>query len=275
MTSCLFIFSILILALLSGCAPSPNTEPTTTSTPSPIPTQTVVWFPPTPTSTPYSTPQVTPTPEMLTGIGEVVIRDDFSDPSLWESLKRPSGQVVIVPGELAISVTGVNGYLFSQRNSPSYQDFYLEATLKTSLCRDGDSFGLLIKTNSFQDYYRWVINCDGFERLERVRDGSVGVLQDWVASAEVFPGAPQTFHLGVLARGKEMRFFVNDLYQFSIIDDAFKSGGIGVFARSTGESQVSVGYRDIQVSNLEDGIPLPTPQIIPSTTPESSSTPDQ
>ena len=90
------------------------------------------------------------------------------------------------PGELAISVSGANGYLFSQRNAPSLQDFYVEATLKTNLCRDGDTFGLLLRTNSFQDYYRWAINCDGYERLERVRAGTVGVLQDWLRPPRCF-----------------------------------------------------------------------------------------
>ena len=267
------VIFLLILLLLNGCVPIAAEVPAFTTTPSPVPTQTVVWFPETPTATPISTLEVTPTPEMLTGVGEIALQDEFSDPSLWESLKRPSGQVVVSPGELAISVSSANGYLFSQRNSPPLQDFYLEATLKTNLCRDGDTFGLLVRTNSFQDYYRWAINCDGYERLERVRAGTVGILQDWVASAQVLPGAPQTFRLGVLARGEEMRFFVNDLYQFSITDDAFKSGGIGVFARSTGDSPVSVGFRDLQISTLKDGIPIPTPRALPQITPKTSETP--
>jgi hypothetical protein len=267
------VIFLLILPLLNGCVPKAAEVPASTATPSLVPTQTVIWFPETPTSTPISTLEVTPTPEMLTGIGEIAIQDDFSDSSLWESLKRPSGQVVVSPGELAISVSGANGYLFSQRNAPSLQDFYLEATLKTNLCRDGDTFGLLLRTNSFQDYYRWAINCDGYERIERVRAGTVGVLQDWIASAQVLPGAPQTFRLGVLARGEEMRFFVNDLYQFSITDDAFKNGGIGVFARSTDDSPVSVGFRDFQVSNLKEGIPIPTPRVLPQITPKTSETP--
>jgi len=269
------VIFLLILLLLNGCVPIAAEVPAFTTTPSAVPTQTVVWFPETPTATPISTLEVTPTPEMLTGIGEIAFQDEFSDPSLWESLKRPSGQVVVSPGELAISVSGANGYLFSQRNSPPLQDFYLEATLKTNLCRDGDTFGLLVRTNSFQDYYRWAINCDGYERLERVRAGTVGILQDWVASAQVLPGAPQTFRLGVLARGEEMRFFVNDLYQFSITDDAFKSGGIGVFARSTGDSPVSVGFRDLQISTLKDGIPIPTPRALQQITPKTSETPQK
>jgi hypothetical protein len=269
----LALLPLLLLPLMAGCAAPPQELPTATASPSPLPSPTVVWFPPTPTHTPFPTAVITPTPQMLTGIGALAVQDDFSDPSLWQSLKRPSGQVVISSPELAISLSGPNGYLFSQRNNPVLSDFYLEATLKTSLCNGGDAFGLLLRTSTFQDYYRWQINCDGYQRVERVRGGSVSVLQDWSPSPQVLPGAPQTFKLGMIASGNELRFFVDDTYQFSVFDDAFQNGGVGFFARSTGETPVSAGIRDLKVYNLSGSLPIPTPrsglpaQSTPSVTP--------
>ncbi len=269
----LLVLFLLLLPLAAGCATPVEELPTPTASPSPIPSPTVVWFPPTPTHTPFPTRAITPTPEMRTGIGDLAFQDDFSEPSLWQSLKRPSGQVVIVSPELAISLAGANGYLFSQRNNPTLSDFYLEATLKTSLCTGGDSFGLLMRTTTFQDYYRWQINCDGYQRLERVRGGTVGVLQDWFPSPQVLPGAPQTFRLGVLASGDELRFFVDDIYQFSVFDDAFRSGGVGFFARSSGQTPVSAGIRDLKVYNLSGSLPIPTPRDGISTQSSPSVTP--
>jgi len=260
----------LLLPLLAGCAAPVLELPTATASPSPQPSPTAVWFPPTPTFTPFPTAAITPTPEMLTGIGALAFEDDFSQPSLWQSLKRPSGQVVISSPDLAISLSGAGGYLFSQRNNPVLSDFYLEATLKTGLCSGGDSFGLLFRTSTFQDYYRWQINCDGYQRVERVRGGSVSVLQDWSPSSQVLPGAPQTFRLGLLANGNELRFFVDDIYQFSVFDNAFQSGGVGFFARSTTETPVSAGIRDLKVYNLSGSLPIPTPRgatlILPTAT---------
>lgn len=258
----LLVLTIVLVLVTSGCVTPPEEAPTPTATITSLPSPTVVWFPPTPTNAPFPTLEVTPTPEMLTGIGELAFQDDFSEASLWQSLKRPSGQVVISSPELAISLSGANGYLFSQRNNPYLGDFYLETTLKTSLCTGGDSFGLLLRTSTFQDYYRWQINCDGYQRVERVRGGSVSVLQDWSPSPDVLPGAPQTFLLGVLASGNELRFFVDDAYQFSVIDDAFSSGGVGLFARATGDTPVSVSYSDLKVYNLSGRSAIPTPRAV-------------
>ena len=270
----LLVLILLLLPAAAGCVPAPKEIPTPTITATVLPSPTVVWFPPTPTRAPFPTLAVTPTPEMLTGIGELVFQDDFSKDSLWQSLKRPSGQVVIASPELAISLTGANGYLFSQRNNPVLGDFYLETTLMTSLCTGGDSFGLLLRTTTFQDYYRWQINCDGYQRMERIRGGSMGVLQDWSPSPEVLPGAPQTFRLGVLASGNEMRFFVDDFYQFSVFDDAFASGGVGFFARSTGDTPVSVSFRELKVYNLSGSAPVPTPRTVPTSLPAVNATPE-
>ena len=269
----LLVLFLGLLLVTAGCVTPPEEAPTPTNTPTPLPSPTVVWFPPTPTRAPFPTLEVTPTPEMLTGIGELAFQDDFSEASRWQSLKRPSGQVAIVSPELAISLSGANGYLFSQRNNPVLGDFYLETTLKTNLCTGGDSFGLLLRTSTFQDYYRWQINCDGYQRVERVRGGSVTVLQDWSASPEVLPGAPQTFLLGVLTRGNELRFFVDEIYQFSVFDDAFANGGMGFFARATGDTPVSVSYRDLKVYNLNGGLPIPTPRGVLSTLSSPSATP--
>jgi hypothetical protein len=78
----------------------------------------------------------------------------------------------------------------------------------------------------------------------------------------VLPGAPQTFLLGVLASGNELRFFVDDAYQFSVIDDAFSSGGVGLFARATGDTPVSVSYSDLKVYNLSGRSAIPTPRAV-------------
>ena len=139
----LLVLFLLLLPVTARCVPAPEEIPTPTITSTAfLPSPTVVWFPPTPTREPYPTLAVTPTPEMLIGIGDHAFQDDFSIPSpLWQSITRPSGQVVIASPELAIPLTGANGYLFSQRNNPVFGDFYLETTLMTSLCTGGDSFG--------------------------------------------------------------------------------------------------------------------------------------
>jgi hypothetical protein len=56
--------------------------------------------------------------------------------------------------------------------------------------------------------------------------------------------------LAVWAVGKEMRFFVNDYYIFSVSDPAQAKGNLGVFARSAGEMAVTVSFSDLEVREV-------------------------
>jgi hypothetical protein len=264
--NCKRILPLLLITgvFISGCAPRVLDFPTRTPHPSLTPTETVIWFPATPTQTPMPTRAVTPTPEQLTGVGAVALVDDFSLPSLWQPLKRTSGEVAFGAAEQDIAILQPGGYLLSLRNSPQLIDFYLEITASPSLCQDGDSYGLLLRATSIQDYIRFAINCDGYLRVERIRSGEVTVLQDWTGSSQVRAGSPQTFRLGVWARNTEMRFFVDGIYQFTTRDTVFTRGGVGIFARSAGQSSVSVAFKDLVVHELEGGAPIPT--MVPTKT---------
>jgi hypothetical protein len=50
--------------------------------------------------------------------------------------------------------------------------------------------------------------------------------------------------------GEDMRFFVNDQFQFAIRDPMLTSGAIGVFVRSSGETAVTVNFSDFVIYNI-------------------------
>lgn len=269
---------LLLLLVLTGlfipaCSPRELDFPTRTPTPSLTPTETIVWFPPTPTQTPFPTLVLSPTPDLLTDVGPVAIIDDFSQPSLWQPLKRPSGEIAFGSAEQDIAISQPGGYLISLRYSPQLADFYLEMDASPNLCVNGDSYGLLLRVTSIQDYIRFSLNCDGYLRVERVRSGEVTVLQDWSGSSQVRAGAPQTFRLGVWVRGSEMRFFVDGVYQFSVRDTLFDRGGVGIFARSSGQTSVSVAFKNMVIHNLVGSQAIPTMVSTRTQTPGPTKTP--
>jgi hypothetical protein len=62
-----------------------------------------------------------------------------------------------------------------------------------------------------------------------------------------------------------MRFFVNDEYQFSASDPVFTGGVLGAFARSAGDTPVTVSFSDLHVYGL-GALPtaLPSPSVTPT-----------
>jgi hypothetical protein len=223
--------------------------PTETAQPSPTPT--VVWFPPTPTFTPFPTPVITPTADLLTDIGEVLLNDDFSNAEKWSLKSSSEGGVALSKGELTVAIQGSKAFIFSVREEPVLSDFYIEITANPNLCKGTDEYGLLLRVSEAEDYYRYSLSCDSQVRLDRIIGYTAASPQPWLLSGDVPPGAPSVSRLGAWLSGSEMRFFVNGQHQFTVHDPLLTSGRIGIFARSTGANAVTVNFSDLVIRALK------------------------
>jgi hypothetical protein len=240
---------VFFWVFLVACQPSellPPT-PTTTSTPTLTPTATIVWFPPTNTPTPFPTLEITPTPDQRTGIGEVLYTDDFGTGEGWPLTTSARGNVALGLNELTLTLFEPRASVSSVRQGVVFSDFYLEITVRTSLCHGEDEFGLLLRAASQVDFYRFSLSCNGQTRLDRLVGGTASSPQPWIFTSAVPSAAPSTVKLAVWAMGREMRFFINDQFQFEISDPMIPIGGIGVFARAAGETAVTVNFSDLVV----------------------------
>jgi hypothetical protein len=265
------ILLIIYSAFISGCtalsfadpgtgveeAGSPNQELEETASMAvleeiPTPTPTIVWFPPTATPTPFSTLAPQPTPEMRPGLGAVILEDDFSTATAWSLGSTGQARAALSKNELtlAIAPTVEKDYILSLREEPQLSDFYAEITASPSMCRGDDEYGLLVRAASSQDYYRLALTCSGKTRLDRIIKNQTTSPQPWVETGAVPPGAPSTSRLAVWAVGKEMRFFVNDEYLFTVNDSLLPRGGLGVFARSVNDNAVTINFSNLIIKEV-------------------------
>jgi hypothetical protein len=240
------------MVALTACLPTtqlpplPTTTPTRTSTATP----TILWFPPTPTWTPAATILPSTTPDLRSGIGDLIFEDDFSSPEHWITGTSENGTVAIGFNEISLAVTRPKGYLFSTRNEPFLGNFYAEITASPNICTGMDEYGMLIRYNSMVDFYRFSLSCDGQTRLDKLVGGVATSPQPWLPSSSVPTAAPSSSRIGVWASGSELRFFVNDEFQFSVTDRMLPGGVIGVFARAGGETAVTIRFSDLSVYQI-------------------------
>lgn len=252
----LLTLALLLVALLSGCqaqdsTPLPPTQtsppPTATLTPSP----TIIWFPPTATFTPFPTSSPpAPTEELRTNLGDIVLEDNFSSTSPWTTTRTADGNALIGANELTISIPSQKVYLTSMRQEPVLGDFYLEITAGPTFCQGQDEYGLLLRYSSPGDFYRVGVSCDGQVRLDRLYRGQASSPQPWLLSGALPIGAPSRSRLAVWVRGRELRVFVNDEFQFQVSDPQHTQGQIGVFARSTGDHLLTVGFSNLVIRQI-------------------------
>ena len=262
--------SVAIASLMTVACLPPTTAPllpTPTETLAPTPTQTatIVWFPATATYTAAPTLAPEPTIDQRPSLGDVLLRDPFTDTDQWQTFRTAAGSAAYGRDELTLATASSKALLMSFRATPQLADFYLEIDALPSLCREGDAFGLLLRAGSEGDFYRLLADCAGRLRMERLRSSRVEPLQDWAPTGQVPPGGMIPMRLGVLAQYENIAVFINGVHQFTVRDPVYSSGMIGVFARSAGDSPLTVSFSDLMVYDVEAAPPLsatetPTPQ---------------
>lgn len=256
-----FLISMILCGFLSACSTleyAPTAEAaTSTATETPFLTPTRVWFPPSATSAAQSFATFTATPEMRPGLGETNLRDSFSDADVWDTATSDQGSASVERSRLTLAVQS-EVYLISLRRYLDVSNFYAEITARPNLCRGDDDYGILIRANAVA-YYRFALTCNGMAHAERVRFNNIQVLQKPVASGDVPPGAPGEVRIGVWAVGTEMRLFLNGRFQFAVNDPSYAGGTIGLFARSSGDTPVTVNFTDLTVQEVNFSLPTRTP----------------
>ncbi len=273
MKRAIFLFVLLLLMLgASACVPADESlltpALTATSAPSSTPTATIDWFPATATPTPRPTEVILPTPTPDLMLGGELLHDDFSETGLWGTFRTTTGNATYGKERFTLAVSAPKGYLVSLRSTPELSDYYLEITASTSLCREADSYGLFLRAGGEGYGYRWVITCDGRTRLERVQDFYATLVVDWVNSPFITPGSPADLRLGVWMAGPEMRFFVDGVEVFEAREPFYTSGLVGVFARASGDTPVTVSFSDMTVYSIDkSALPTRTPFPLATSTP--------
>lgn len=247
--------------ILASCAaldlPSTPGLPTIL-TETPLPSPTIVWFPPSATPSPQVFSTSTATPERRPGLGDITVTDDFSDPDVWDIAASDEGSSAMHKGKLTLAVRpGV--YLFSLRHGLSLSSFYAEITAIPNLCRGADSYGILVRANAVA-YYRFSLSCEGKVSAHRISGGTREVLQSPIPSTDAPTGAPGQVRIGLWAVGSEMRLFLNGRYQFTIINANYPSGTVGVFVQSAGRNASVVNFSDLQIQEVSYSPPTKTPR---------------
>lgn len=241
--------TMFLFSALAGCSLPRDVIPEMTPTDvqaTPIPSATIVWFPPTSTPTRQITIQPSATPDASIQYGDQVLDDQFEIQSDWTHGSFPAGNIDFGDGSINLAVASPSGTLTSLRTDTFTDDFYLEVSITANLCKREDTFGVVFWATNDRSYHRLAFNCSGLFRLEKVSNGKASALTDWSASAQAArtPGVP--FRVGLWVGGGLVRIYLNDAFQTSHKLSP-TAGGIGFFASSNATSAVTIRFSDLQL----------------------------
>lgn len=246
------IWIFLLLIPLAACLPvaTPSPVPTASQTIAPTSSPTIEWFPPTPTIEIKPTVEVSPTPEIMAELGEVIFKDDFESGEGWTVPQSDRGEINIANGEINIIINEPGSFFIGTLEKPDLQDFYAEISASPILCSPRDEYGFLFRVIGRNQFYRFALTCDGEVRLDRITAETSSILYPWTRSASVPVGAPSISKIAVLAVDDQIHIFINGDPQFTVRDRQLIAGSFGVFARSVGDTAITISFSDFIVREV-------------------------
>jgi hypothetical protein len=254
------IICILTAVFVSGCIPQSSVE---APTPSPFQlTQTAPTPPPTflPTLPSIPPATLTPTPVFIGQIEDLEFEDDFSTKRAWILGEDSAGASSITNEQLIIAIRQAGLFRLVRSPAPELADFYASVEVQAQVCNSGDEYGLVFRLSPNDEHYRFGISCDGEARVYRfLRQDPRAILFTPYNSAIIAgPSAPN--QIGVLARGNQFHFFVNEVEIFHTLDNSISIGSFGLFVRTGAGQQATILFDDFQLWSL-------TPNALATDTP--------
>jgi hypothetical protein len=250
------IFICLVVLILAACLrledPVPVVSPQATNTlpPSPTPTATVVWFPPTDTPAATPTQDYTPTPEVLVQLGDVIYEDPFLSSEGWTLPETQRGEINIGNGEMNIIINEPGSYFDGFLDQPSVTNFYAEITTNPILCSPVDEYGFLFSVSGINQYLRLAINCSGEVRLDRLDAGSTTLLFPRTRIASIPAGALSVTRIAVIVIADQIHIYINGDLISSLEGQINRRGSFGVFGRSSGDTAMTVSFSDFVIREV-------------------------
>jgi hypothetical protein len=194
---------------------------------------------------------------MSPGIGEVILRDRFTNKEAWDTVASEQASVLLKNRQLILAVEpGIS--VASLRRDMTFRNFYAELTARIGLCRADDTYGLIIRSTG-NSFYRFNLSCNGLVTVERIKSGERLALLEPTASGDVPLGPPGEVEIGIWAVGGEMRLFLNGRYQFSVFEKTFPSGAFGVFVHSKRDTPVTISFSELSIYEVQYIPPTSTP----------------
>jgi hypothetical protein len=137
----------MCLSACSAAVEEPVFE-TATSTVTPTASATVIWFPATSTSTSIPTRQPEPTENFHPGVGDVLLKDDFSKIVMWSTKTESGGNISLNKNELTLALQVEKAYVASIYSSEDLASVSVEVTSNVTLCKAEDSYGMLVRASN-------------------------------------------------------------------------------------------------------------------------------
>jgi serine/threonine protein kinase len=241
---CLAISAGGIFVYASGMLSRPTSVPPVHT---PAPTQALIQ------------PAVTPQPvitEVPVNPGDVILRDDFSDDSVWGVLTDEKSSIQYANEALQMIIHSENYFVWTTPDSEEYEDIHMEVTVINNNTDSNTAFGFLCNQQSDDDsFYYLVVTPNGQYVIARAASGKDDVFltnnDEWGYSDRITQDAG-SYRIGAdCGTDGTLTLYVDGEEIDSVTDSSYSSGGVGIMTWSgDGSSNANVSFDDFLMADL-------------------------
>ena len=121
----------------------------------------------------------------------------------------------------------------------------VEAEVRLLSGPDFNGYGLVYRAQDTARYTAFAVGSDGYYAVLRVAGDQEIPLVDWQQFPHVHRGR-QPNRLRVDCAGPTCRFYVNDEYATTVVDDTWLAGDVGLWVRAFGDEEVTVQFLNVR-----------------------------
>jgi len=167
---------------------------------------------------------------VMPGYDTLAIKDIATRQSNWEASNNLMS-LIEVGDQLRIDMEGISQSSNLIANDfPVGEDYYFDVAFTEISASTSWQIGIVFRYISAEQFYRLVVNDQGFWQLDWVNGDDVTVIQSWSTHPVIVAGANQ-FTLGVLISGEKFDITYNYQLIATVYDNnVMQSGNVGVTA---------------------------------------------
>jgi len=204
---------------------------------------------PTPTPVVTSAPAARVTETQASQL--LVLEDDFSNPkSGWDRGADSDAEWGYQDDEYRIVVHAKDMTVWANTHERhDLTNLVMVVEARGASGPDDNQYGVILRYVDRANSYLFTVSSDGQYSVQMLRDDKWEDLTPWTPSSAVRKGQATNL-LRVEARGRELRFTVNEELVATVEDATFASGGIGLVAGSFAQGEVEARFDNLLVREL-------------------------
>ncbi|MCA9907175.1 MAG: hypothetical protein KC519_00900 [Anaerolineae bacterium] len=181
-------------------------------------------------------------------IGDLLLDEDFSNPSAWETYSDPAIQVDLRVVDGVYRIDAHNEVFIWGLNAQMHTDVVIEVETEQLSSYADNAYGVMCRADPADDGdgYYFFISGDGYYTIRRGAGDEIAPLIEWLPSSAIHQGQEHN-RIRAVCIQDYLALYVNDQFVDETRDQLYSSGVTGLTAGVSAGGDVRIDFDNLLV----------------------------